>query len=76
MIREDIARTISVIRELADGKELHLPNNRIIAMGEDACIGYVYEDASGETRISGLATLDFAQLNTLLEKYKIGYAIK
>lgn len=76
MIREDIARTISVLRELAEGKELHLPNRQIIAMGEDACVGYVYTDASGETRISGLATLDFAQLNSILEKNKIGYAIK
>lgn len=75
MIREDIARTISVLRELAEGKELHLPNGQVIAMGEDASIGFLYTDADGDSRISGLATIDFKQLNDLLEKHKLGYAI-
>jgi hypothetical protein len=66
----DIVRTLSVVNQLASGKRLHVPDG-IIGMGEDMSIGYMH----GE-RISGLATIDLAQLDQISTKYGIGFAFE
>jgi len=73
-MRHDIARTLSVVKELADGKRLTLNDGLILAMGEDMSIGYVAK-IDGEEFISGLAVLDLANLNKVLTKFKIGPVI-
>ena len=69
-MRHDIARTLSVVKELADGKRLTLNDGLILAMGEDMSIGYVAK-IDGEEFISGLAVLDLANLNKVLTKFQL-----
>lgn len=70
----DILRTLSVVKKLANGKKLHLPDGNTIAMGEDMSIGFCYI-VGNEYCISGLATIDLKQLNDILNKHEIGHAI-
>lgn len=70
----DIARTLSIVKELAMGKTLNLPDGSRIGMGTDMSIGYLYE-IRGEERIAGLSTMDLAQFNHLLNNFGIGNAI-
>lgn len=70
----ELARTLSIVKELAMGKTLHLPDGYRIGMGQDMSIGYLHT-LRGEDYVSGLATMDLAQLNHLLNEHEIGNAI-
>lgn len=64
-------RTIRVVKELSEGKVLHLPDGSgTIAMGEDMSIGFCYQ-VHNRYCISPLATVDLKQLNELLNKHDI-----
>jgi hypothetical protein len=72
--RADVARTMSVVRELSAGKMLTLPDGKRIAMGADMSIGPVIE-VHGEETVAGLATMDLCELNDLLDRHGIGDAV-
>lgn len=71
----EIARTLSIVQQMAQGKRLHLPNGQKIGMGEDMSIGFVITKANGVAHIGGLSTMDICQLNRLLNEHNIGMAI-
>ncbi|MCP4539459.1 MAG: hypothetical protein GY832_20165 [Chloroflexi bacterium] len=75
MLNLDVARTLAIVREMAHGKILTLSDGHRIGMGEDMTIGYMAKYPDGKEFISGLATMDLAQLNDLLEKEGIGMPI-
>lgn len=66
-------RTLSIVRELAQGKTIVL-DGYTFAMGEDMTIGVVMTGSDG-SHIGGLSTVDLAQLNRLLNKNGIGMVI-
>lgn len=74
-LRLDIGRTLEIVRQLATGKTLTLPNGSVLAMGEDMSIGILWTNYSTpypyEQHISGLSTMDLAGLNRLLTKFDI-----
>jgi hypothetical protein len=72
-ISHDIARTLSIVRELAQGKRLNLEVGTV-AMGQDMSIGFIHTKEGGDF-ISGLSTMDLCELNKLLNTHKIGMAI-
>lgn len=72
---DNIYRTISIVKQLADGKILKLPCGEI-GMGEDMSIGFLYTREDGSQVIGGLATIDLKQLNDLLIKYEVSIIIK
>jgi len=70
-----LSRTMSVIRELAQGEVLHLPDGYAIAMGDDMSIGFLFgSDETGWT-ISGLSSISIKDLNDICNKHDIGHAI-
>lgn len=69
------ARTLSVVKELARGRQLILPDGRVVAMGEDMSIGFVITDSNGEDCIGSLSTMDLRRLNRLLDENDIGKVI-
>lgn len=68
----DMTRTLSVVRELANGEQLTLKDGYILAMGEDMSIGFLFVDQHGKESVSGLSTMDLCQLNKILNKNDIG----
>ena len=68
MTQQAIARTLSIVGELASGKRLVLPDSRVIAMREDMTIGFILFHSDGNETIGGWTTLDLRQLNDLLEE--------
>ena len=72
---EDINRTFSILREFREGKQLLLPNGQRIGMGIDLSIGFIYDYGNGREGIGGMATLDLKELNKVLTKHNIGFAI-
>lgn len=71
---EKHARTLAVIRQLAMGLTLALPDGTKIGMAEDMSIGFVLP-LRGEESISSLSELNTRQLHALLEKHDIGHPI-
>jgi hypothetical protein len=71
----DMRRTLNIVKELALGKILKLPNGWEIAMGEDMSIGCVIYDAEGNATIGGLSTMDLKGLNRILTEHDIGMVI-
>lgn len=75
VVNYNLARTLSIVRELALGRRLTLPIG-IIAMGEDLTIGFLMTNVdTGEERVGGLQDLTLKELNGLLEKYSIGIPV-
>lgn len=72
---DEIYRTLSVLKQMADGRILRLPIG-MIGMGEDMTIGFILTHEDGTQTIGGLSTLDLKQLNQLLNKYEIGFSFK
>lgn len=70
-VDRQLTRTLAIVRQLARGKRLHLPDGSRIAMGQDYTIGLIYE-IRGKDTISPLAEMTFSQLNTICEKHRIG----
>lgn len=69
-----LARTLTVVRELAQGKRLRI-GDRELAMGEDMSIGFIITGSDGVDHIGGLSTVDLSELNTLLNHYDINVII-
>ena len=67
-----VIRTLAIVRRLADGYTLILPDG-VLAMGKDMSIGYAgtYTD-EGHWGISPLATMDLAVLDALLTRHGVG----
>jgi len=66
-------RTLSIVKQLATGKFLSLPESRRIGMGENMEIGYLIRLAGEEDRVVGELTLK--DLNDICEKHGIGFVI-
>ncbi len=75
MINPEIARTLSIVQQLAQGQRLTLPDGQQIGMGQDMSIGFVFAKANGNAHIGGLSTMDLCQLNQLLNEHDVGMAI-
>jgi len=75
MINDDIARTLSIVRQMTQGKHLTLPNGVKIGMADDMTIGVVGTKDDGEDFVFGMSSMDLKQLNELLTKHNIGCAI-
>ena len=71
-----LQRTLSIVRQLAQGKTLPLPDGHRIAMGEDFSIGYLLEKSDGTCFVGGLSTMDLKELNETLEYHGIGFALE
>lgn len=69
--KQDVIRTVSIIKELALGKTLKM-GNFTLAMGEDMSVGFLYE-IDGENRVVSSMTLE--ELNAVLNKHEIGVVI-
>jgi len=63
-----MSRTLSVVRQLAKGKQLTLSESLTLGMGENMAIGFVYKFNSGEKVVDDLS---LSQLNALLEQYEV-----
>ena len=74
-MKDNVARTLSIVREMAMGKQLTLPTGDKVGMGENMMIGAVYVDSNGNEGISPLSSMDLQQLDYILTKYDIGHAI-
>ena len=71
----NVIRTLAIVRRLADGYTLKLPDG-VLAMGEDMSIGYAMTyGEEGHWGISPLATMDLAALDALLTRYGIGHPL-
>jgi hypothetical protein len=64
----EMARTLSIVRMLAQGERLKLPIGTV-AMGDDMSIGFVLTKSDGAEILGGMSTMDLKQLNGLLNKY-------
>jgi hypothetical protein len=71
---ESRARTLAIVNELAQGKQLFLPVGTL-AMGADMSIGFVLEGSDGVEYVLGLSTMDLRELNMLLDEYNVGMVI-
>ena len=67
----NVIRTLAIVRRMADGEPLFLPNGDVLALGADLTIGYAVEQAPGDWRISPLATLALVAFDALLERHHI-----
>ena len=75
MIRQDHARTLAIVKQLALGKTIKIDEYEI-GMGNDMSIGVIMTNSkTGETHIGGLSTMDLAQFNNLLNKHNINNPI-
>jgi len=63
-----MSRTLSVVRQLAKGKQLTLSESLTLGMGENMAIGFVYKFNSEEKVVDDLS---LSQLNDLLEQYEV-----
>jgi hypothetical protein len=70
-IHEQIARTLSVVRELAQGNHISTQSGTI-AMGSDGSIGWIMHYSDGDF-VTG--DLSFSQLNKILEANHIGMVV-
>ena len=70
---KQLKRTLAVIRRMAEGEHLVLPNGLTIGMAEDMTIGYMLQYPDGTWRISGLSTIDLKQLNDELNNCPFPY---
>lgn len=60
---DDIARTLSILRELAQGKQLTLPEVGTLVMGEDMTVGFAIVDANtGATSVGPASELTLSAL--------------
>ena len=73
-IEWQLRRTLAIIRQMADGMHLTLPNGQRIGMGEDLSIGFMFE-MNGEWRVGGLSTLDLKGLNEVLNENGIHFPV-
>lgn len=71
----NVLRTLAIVRLLAQGERLTLPDGHILAMTEDMAIGYAVHYGSGEWRLSPLATMDLTALDALLTREGIGHPL-
>ena len=69
--KQELNRTIFIIREMAEGKTLKLSDGFTVGMGEDMSIGYLISHEDGSTTIGGLSTLSLCELNTLLNYHDV-----
>lgn len=69
------SRTLQIVKLLAKGKRLSLPDGTQIGMGEDMSIGFVLTGSDGVETIGGLSTMDLSQLNTILNQEEISFPI-
>ncbi len=71
----NVIRTLAIVRRLADGYMLQLPDG-VLGMGEDMSIGYAMPyGEEGTWGISPFATMDLAALDALLTRYGIGHPL-
>jgi len=63
--------TISVIKQMYDGKILTLPTGERIGMGEDLSIGFIMKNSKGKEGIAPLATLTLKDLHIIMTKHNI-----
>ena len=76
VVIQDIKRTLSIVRQLAHGQYLSLPDGNRIAMAEDMTIGIMMpRDEDGGEFISPLSEMTLRQLNDLLDEHNIGMVI-
>ena len=68
MIPLDIARTLTILREMAQGRALDIPSGGRLKMADNMAVGYVTIGPGGVEQISELAELTLSQLNWLLSK--------
>lgn len=74
-MERQIARTLAIVTQLANGQRLVI-DNYTIAMAEDMTIGVLmHNETTGDETISGLTAMDLKQLNNILEKNSVGFAI-
>ena len=72
-----VGRTCAAIRHMAEGEAIELANGQMIMMGEDFSIGYAVRGITGnEWVVSPMATIDFKQLNDILNKEGMAFIIK
>ena len=63
--------TITIIKQMYNGKLLTLPDGNKIGMGEDFSIGFVIRKNTETYGISTLSTLSFKDLFDIVVKYNI-----
>lgn len=70
----NVVRTLAIVRRLAEGDRLTLPDGHILAMGADMAIGYATQlsPPDGDWYLSLLERMDLAALDALLTQYGIG----
>lgn len=71
--KQQLNRTLAIVRRLSEGEIVKLPGGQTIGMGEDMTIGFMAEYPGGEWRISGLSTIDLKQLNNELNACPLPY---
>lgn len=67
----DLIRTLAIIRQLALGKRLVLPDGTTVAMGDDYTVGFVI-NVRGVDQVSQLSDLTVRELNKLCNEFEIG----
>jgi hypothetical protein len=73
MLPNNIARTLAIIREMAEGKILTLRYGCCVGMGEDMRVGFLLTHEDGEVTVPCSLGLD--ELDRLLERNGIGLPI-
>lgn len=71
--KQQLNRTLAIVRRLSEGERIKLPSGHTIGMGEDMTIGFMMEYPNGEWRISRLSTIDLKQLNDELNDCPFPY---
>jgi len=70
----NIARTLAILRQMAQGKRLKLPDGHEIAMAEDMTIGFVVE-IRGQEGVSQMSEMTLRELDQLLTANHISFPI-
>lgn len=74
-MKDDHARTLAILKQMAEGKQLTVKigdNNYKLGMGEDMSVGIIFTSSDGTEHISGLSTMSLAEFNSFLTKHNIG----
>jgi hypothetical protein len=70
-----IARIIGIVKQLAKGELLELPDGNKIGMTEDMSIGYIIKTSNESEGISSLCTMDLKQLFSIVDKNDLWYTL-
>lgn len=67
-------RTLSIVRQMAKGRLLTLPDSHVVGMGEDMTVGFVVT-IRGEEGVSSISEMTLRELDELLTKADVGFPI-